>query len=308
VNVRPLRHAAAGLLCAVALLTACSAGPSGSASQSTQPKVPVVASTNVYGSIAAAVGGDHVAVTSIITDPSADPHSYEAAPANAAAVRDAKIVIANGGGYDDFMAKLVSAAGSTPKFIDVSELSGLKPASGGDFNEHVWYSLPTVRKLAATLATELGTADSANASTYTANAQAFNTKLDGVQSKIDAIKAKHNGNKVAVTEPVPGYLVDAAGLVNTTPAAFAKAVETDTDPPAAVLQATLQLFTGPDKVRVLIANSQTEKATTRQVEATATAAGVPIVKVTETLPAGVSDYVGWMGGQVDALSAALDRP
>jgi zinc/manganese transport system substrate-binding protein len=165
-----------------------------------------------------------------------------------------------------------------------------------------------VRKLAATLATELGTADSANASTYTANAQAFNTKLDGVQSKIDAIKAKHNGNKVAVTEPVPGYLVDAAGLVNTTPAAFAKAVETDTDPPAAVLQATLQLFTGPDKVRVLIANSQTEKATTRQVEATATAAGVPIVKVTETLPAGVSDYVGWMGGQVDALSAALDRP
>jgi zinc/manganese transport system substrate-binding protein len=308
VNVRPLRHAAAGLLCAVALLTACSAGPSGSASQSTQPKVPVVASTNVYGSIAAAVGGDHVAVTSIITDPSADPHSYEAAPANAAAVRNAKIVIANGGGYDDFMAKLVSAAGSSPKFIDVSELSGLKPAGGGDFNEHVWYSLPTVRKLAATLATELGAADSVNASTYTANAQAFNTTLDGVQSKIDAIKAKHNGNKVAVTEPVPGYLVDAAGLVNTTPEAFAKAVETDTDPPAAVLQATLQLFTGPDKVRVLIANSQTEKATTRQVEATATAAGVPIVKVTETLPAGVSDYVGWMGGQVDALSAALDRP
>lgn len=306
--VRSVRTTAAGLLCAVALLTACSSSPSSSASPPGQSAVPVVASTNVYGSIAAAIGGDHVAVTSIINDPNADPHTYEAAPANAAAVRDAKVVIANGGGYDDFVPKLVSAAGSDAKIVDVSELSGLKPASGGGFNEHVWYSLPTVRKLATGLATELGAADPTNAATYTANATAFNAKLDGVQTRIDAIKAKHAGNKVSVTEPVPGYLIEAAGLVNATPEEFSKAVESDTDPPAAVLQATLALFSGPDRVRALLANSQTESATTRQVEQAATAAGVPVVAVTETLLAGVEDYLAWMGQQVDALSAALDRP
>lgn len=303
-NVRALRQAAAGLLCAVASLTACSSdtGPSG------QSKIAVVASTNAYGSIAAAVGGDRIAVTSFVNEPSADPHSYEATPANAAAVRDAKVVIANGGGYDDFVGKLVADAGSNAKLIDVAELSGLKPAAGGEFNEHVWYSLPTVRKLATTLATDLGAADPSGAATYTANAAAFTGKLDAVAAKVDAIKAKHGGKRVAITEPVPLYLLAAAGLQNATPEAFAEAVEQDTDPPAAVLNETLQLFTGADKVRALVANAQTENASTKQVEQAATAGGVRIVRMTETLPAAVNDYVEWMQRQVDELSAALDRP
>jgi len=304
-RVRALRQAAAGLLCAVAFLTACSSDPAPSG----QSKIAVVASTNVYGSIAAAVGGDRIVVTSFVNDPSADPHSYEATPANAAAVRAAKVVIANGGGYDDFVGKLVADAGSNAKLIDVAELSGLKPAaSGGELNEHVWYSLPTVRKLATTLATDLGAADPSGAATYTANAAAFTGKLDAPQAKVDAIKAKHGGKRVAITEPVPLHLLEAAGLQNATPEAFAEAVEQDTDPPAAVLDETLQLFTGADKVRALVANAQTENASTKQVEQAATAGGVAIVRMTETMPAGVNDYVEWMQRQVDELSAALDRP
>jgi hypothetical protein len=69
----------------------------------------------------------------------------------------------------------------------------------------------------------------------------------------------------------------------------------------------LALFQGPDAVQALLANTQTEDAATRQVADAATAGNVPIVQVTETLPADVTDYDSWMGQQIDALSAAHDK-
>src|SRR5262245_58023394 len=40
-------------------------------------KLAVVAAENFWGNIAAQIGGTHVQVTSIITNPATDPHDYE---------------------------------------------------------------------------------------------------------------------------------------------------------------------------------------------------------------------------------------
>jgi zinc/manganese transport system substrate-binding protein len=45
-------------------------------------------------------------------------------------------------------------------------------------------------------------------------------KLEGITTKLDAIKAAHHSEAVAVTEPVPLYLLETAGLQNKTPEAF----------------------------------------------------------------------------------------
>ncbi|MEK6443020.1 metal ABC transporter solute-binding protein, Zn/Mn family [Pseudonocardia sp. T1-2H] len=186
------------------------------------------------------------------------------------------------------------------------QVSGLEQAAGSSgFNEHVWYHLPTVRKVADQIAKDLGTLDPANAAAYTANATAFDGRVAGLTSKLEAIKAQHAGRRVAVTEPVPLYEIEAAGLVNATPEEFSKAVEEGNDPPAAVLDETTRLVAGRD-VKALVSNSQTESPTTTRVEDAAKAAGVPVVSVTETLPAGVDDYVAWQSSQIDALAAALD--
>ena len=299
-----------GALVALGLLVAgCGSAPApapATAPSGAATPVRVVASTNVYGSIARAIGGDRVTVKSIIDSPDADPHEYEASPADAAAVGGAAIMVVNGGGYDDFAGKLVEVASAKPQVIDVVALSGLETAGAEEFNEHVWYSLPTVEKLADRLAADLAAADPAGAAKYTANAAAFKGKVDGLTAKVDAIKAAHTGDKVAITEPVPLYLVQAAGLQNATPPEFSEAVEEGSDPSAAVLNDTLGLFTGK-AVKALLANAQTESGSTRQVEQAATAAGIPVVAVTETLPAGVDDYVAWQGGQIDQLFAALGR-
>ncbi len=301
----PMRSRLVGL--AVLVVAGCGGVSAPSSAPEPAPAsgpVRVVASTNVYGSIVAAVGGDRVTVTSLIDDPAADPHSYESTPADAVVVRDAQLVVHNGGGYDEWMSQLVDSAGGERKVIDVAELSGL--ATGDDFNEHFWYSLPTMQKLADALAADLGAADPAHAAEYRSNAQTLRTRIGELQAKAQAIGGAHPGARVAVTEPVPGYLVETAGLTDATPPEFAEAIEEDTDPPAAVLQETLTLF-GPDPVRALIVNAQTETPTTDQVQQAAQTGRVPIVTVTETLPAGAADYSSWMNGQIDALAAALDK-
>jgi zinc/manganese transport system substrate-binding protein len=315
----PFRRAA---VAALAVLTVAGCGSGTQAPAAAPPAedstLPVVASTNVYGSIVQAVGGDHVSVDSLIDDPAADPHSYESTPADAAAVAKARLVVVNGGGYDDFLSRLVESSGATPTVVDVADLSGLvtaeeQHAAGepegeehghGEFNEHFWYSLPTVQKVATQVAADLGAADPADAAEFTANAQAFNARVAELITRAEAIGKAQPGARVAVTEPVPGYLVQTAGLTDATPPEFTEAIEEDTDPPAAALQETLALFSG-DPVRALILNAQTETPSTDQVRDAAQTAGVPVVEMTETLPEGASDYADWMGGQIDALAGAL---
>ena len=290
---------AGAALAAVALMAACSSAPAAPSGPS------VVASTDVYGAIASAIGGSTVQVTSIIKSPDADPHAYAPTPSDALAVSRADVFVYNGGGYDDFAAKLLDATDAKPIGIVVTALSDFDTAAP-DFNEHAWYDLPAMKKLADHLATALGTVDQENGVRFLDSAKKFDAQIDGLIEKVKAIKAEHAGSRVAITEPVPGYLLQAAGLVIATPPAFPKAVEEGTDPPAAVVTANLATFTGPGKVAALVENAQTEGPTTTQAEQAAAANGVPVVKVTETLPVGVTDYVTWMNRQVDALAAALD--
>jgi len=291
----PLLRAGAALA-AVLMVAACGSATPPPAGPS------VVATTDVYGAVASAVGGPGVSVTSLIRSADADPHEYEPTPADALAVSRATVFIANGGGYDEFASKLFDAASAKPISVVVTSLSS-DDSDAPDFNEHVWYDLPTIKKLADYLATSLGTADQPNANRYLDNAKKFDAQVDGLMAKVAAIKAKHAGVKVAITEPVPGYLLDAAGLVVVTPPEFSEAVEEGTDPPAAVVTANNATFA---EAKVLVENAQTTGPITAQAEQAAAANRVPVVKVTETLPEGVTDYVVWMNGQVDALAAALD--
>ena len=76
----------------------------------TRSAATVVASTDVWGSVARAVTGGHVAVTSILTGAQTDPHSYQATPSDAAAIADAALVVYNGGGYDPWVDQVLSRA------------------------------------------------------------------------------------------------------------------------------------------------------------------------------------------------------
>ncbi|WP_432497639.1 metal ABC transporter solute-binding protein, Zn/Mn family [Kineococcus auxinigenes] len=281
-------------------LAAC--GGDDTAASTTDGTTTVVASTDVYGSIAEAIAGDAATVTSIVDDPSADPHSYEADTRTQLALSRADVVVENGGGYDDFVATMLDAAdGADPVVVNAVELSGKD--AGGEFNEHVWYDVPTVRKVADAIEAALAEASPADAATFEANAAALDAQLAQLEQRIAEAAATTSGAPVVVTEPVPGYLLDALGAQDRTPEGFSEAIEEETDVPADVLRETLALF--PDgRVRALVHNEQTTGPQTERVLQAAQTADVPVVPVTETLPEG-EDYVSWMSANVDAVVSAL---
>ncbi|HKR51283.1 MAG TPA: zinc ABC transporter substrate-binding protein [Pseudonocardiaceae bacterium] len=298
-----IRRLAVTPICTVAVTLLLGATGCGSTDQGGvgDTRLTVVTSTDVWGSVARAVAGDGVEVKSIIKDPSADPHSYEVKPAEVAEVADADLVVYNGGGYDGFIETILQQVGDKPA-IEAYSLEPHKPT-----NEHVWYDLPVVQEVAQQIAEKLGRLDSGQAQQFAARAQTFRTELDGLQATLAGIARAHSGQRVAMTEPVAQYLITAAGLTDATPPDFLEAVEEETDPPAAAVAATKELF-AQQQVRTLVYNPQAETPVTAGIRAASEAARIPVVTMTETLPEN-TDYRGWMSGQIDALSAALQgRP
>jgi zinc/manganese transport system substrate-binding protein len=282
-----------------------------------------VASTNVYGDIAGLIGGDQVNVTSIITKTSQDPHSYEATAQDRLAVSKADLVIENGGGYDEFLHKMAHDSNLPHgNILTAVEIAGLAPEEEhmesaaaqddaghdhqhGEFNEHAWYSLDAMGKLADSLAVKLGELEPGSAARFTANAATFKAGVDGLNAKLAGLKAKAAGSPVAATEPVPLYLLEAAGLENRTPEDYTAAIEEGSDVPPAVLKAATELAGSPD-LRFLAYNAQTEGPQTQALKKAAEAAGVPVLDFSETLPEGKT-YLQWMTDNVDNVSKVLEK-
>ncbi|WP_186764211.1 metal ABC transporter solute-binding protein, Zn/Mn family [Arthrobacter yangruifuii] len=315
-------------LAATLALTGCSGGDSGegTAAEDGGGVVNVVASTDVYGSILAEIGGDNVNVTALIDRPSQDPHSYEATARDRLAVSKADLVVLNGGGYDSFLDKLATDEGiPAENILNAVEISGLEDSasasaesegeeghdddgghhghSHGSFNEHVWYSPEAMEKLADAAAERLSTLDADGAGTFRTNTDEFRAGIADITASLAALRESSGGRDVALTEPVPDYLVEAAGLHNATPSDFTEAVEEGADVPPQILKEMEDLVTG-GSIAFLGYNEQTSTSQTETVRRAAEEAGVPVVDFSETLPEG-QNYLQWMAANTAAMESVL---
>jgi zinc/manganese transport system substrate-binding protein len=259
----------------------------------------IVAAESMYGDIAQQIGGDHVAITSILTRPNQDPHEFEANAAAARAIAEARLVIYNGADYDPWAARLLSATRSSTR--EIIEVARLGRRTAGD-NPHVWYDTAIVSALAATLATKLARLDAAHGADYAARRATFEASMDRLRERIAALRAKYAGASVTATEPVFEYMSDALGLKmrNTR---FQLAVMNGTEPSAAAI-AAFEKDLRTRSVRVLLYNTQTGQALAERMRSLAEKVGVPVVAIAETKPEGRS-YQQWMLSQLDALDRAL---
>lgn len=300
----PRRHLAKSALTLGATLIAfCAAACTTSPTPDRSGPPTVIASTDVWGSVAAAVAGDHATVRSILTSATDDPHSYEATPSDAAAMADATLVVYNGGHYDQW-ADDVLLAHQGVTTVDAYALTPAQP-DGQPANEHVFYDLATAKAVATAIAEHLATDDPANAGSYRANATAFGVQADAIAESERAIGLKHPGAAVVATEPVAHYLLAAAGIADRTPEKFASAVEEGDDPSPADVAAMLDLIDG-HQVSAVVLNKQTETPVTKRIKDAAGAAGVPVITVAETLQNGL-DYLGWQRATVQEFADQLDR-
>lgn len=262
----------------------------------------VVASTDVWGSVARAVTGRHVAVKSILSGADTDPHSYQASPSDAAAITDATLVVYNGGGYDPWVDQVL-ARHPAVKSIDAYSFISNATTAGQPPNEHVFYDLSVAKSVASLIADRMASIDPGNAADYRANAAEFCRGADAITISEHAIASAYPDAGVIATEPVGYYLLAASGLVNRTPTAFTAANENQTDPSPTDMASVLDLI-DRRQVSALLVNPQTSTSAINGLEDEARRAGVPVTEVTETLPDG-TDYLTWQRNTVNQLLAAL---
>jgi zinc/manganese transport system substrate-binding protein len=283
------------LLAAVAILlaprpSARAAGP-----------IIVVAAENFYGDVARQIGGPEVKVTSILGNPDADPHLFEASPSAARAISAARIVIYNGIDYDPWAAKLLEATRSSDrKVIIVADLVGRKP---GD-NPHIWYDPKTMPALAKALAADLSSADPAHRAAYQRRLLRFQQSLQPIRAKIAALHRRLAGTPVTATEPVFGYVLDALGM-RVHDRRFQLAVMNDTEPSASDV-AAFETDLRTHRVRMLVYNSQASDPIAERMLDIAKASHIPVVGATETEPPGKT-YQTWMASELDAVDRALPK-
>jgi len=302
----------------------------------------VYATTNVWGSVAKAVGGDKVNVIVGVNDLSQDPHDYQATATDKLNITKSAVMLVNGGGYDDWGMSLAESVSNKPVVINAVALSGLSPNtdnaadepagehqheiktadpqpsdhphvpseghsevhshSHGDFNEHVFFSLDTAKKVAEAVNKQLAASSPANQAIYAKNTQHFIQQIDVLKAK-----AKQIGQQKALTafatEPVIGYLLAHMGIKDVTPKAYVVQSETDAGVSVKVLNDSKSLLSNK-QVGLLVVNAQTEDATSKQLITLAKASAVPVVAVYETLPDGVTSYTQFIEKTLDDFAAA----
>lgn len=276
---------------------------SGYAVESTvvSPPIKIVAAENFYGELAQEIGGNAVKVTSIISNPDADPHLFTTSVATNKAIASAQIIIYNGADYDSWMEQMLKSVDNKKvSVINVADLMHIKSGS----NPHLWYKPETFPTLAKVLASQMISVEGEGVSSTDQNTQNenlrnkhsknkiqaqirknleqfLNQNLD-VRNKVALLKAKYAGTKVTATEPVFGYMADAMGL-NMQGLDFQWKIMNNTDPSPKMLAAYESLITS-HVVKILFYNNQVTDPVTKNILTLAKKNNIPVVGVTETMP------------------------
>ena len=281
------------------LLAACGAPPGGAKSGALQ----VIAGPNFWGSIAAQLGGSHVAVTSIVTNPNTDPHEYESSANDARAFATADYVILNGAGYDNWAQKLLAANPSqSRKVLTVADLLGKK---AGD-NPHFWYNPDWVERVADKITADYQALDSVDAAYFSEQRAAFRTALKPYHDAITHLRSTFNGVPVGSTESIFVYMAQAIGVNLISPPEFMQAISEGTDPPAQTVAQFQDQISGR-QIKVLVYNTQTSTPITDNLKQMAAQYGIPVVGISETVEPPTASFQDWQITQLNSLQSALSR-
>jgi len=300
------RSKLSGVLLAVVASTGVLAGcggPSGSTRIRGSPgRIQVVAAENFWGSIGSQLGGDKVAVQSIIVNPNTDPHSYEPTASNGVALARSQMAIVNGIGYDAWATKLLDANPSGSRtLLTVGDLLGLNE---GD-NPHQWYSPSSVLRVIDQIVADYKRLDPKDSAYFDQQRTVLETKsLAAYKRLIARIRARYAGVPVGYSESIFQPLGQALGLKLITPYSFAKAIAEGTDVDAADKQ-TVDAQAQSHQIKVWVYNSQNATPDVQRVNQLAQAAHIPITTITETLSPASDTFEQWQVTELQKLQQAL---
>src|ERR1700682_1504691 len=282
------------------VLAACGAPPADAGAGKT---LQVIAGENFWGSIAAQLGGSHVSVTNIVTNPNTDPHEYESSATDARAFATADYVVLNGAGYDDWGQKLLSGnPSSNRKVFTVADLLNKK---AGD-NPHFWYNPDWVDKVADRITADYQALDSADSAYFRQQREVFRGALKPYHDAIAHTRSTSSGVPVGSTESIFVYMAQALGVNLISPPEFMQAISEGSDPPAQAVAQFQDQISGR-QIKVLVYNTQTSTPITENLKQLAAKNSIPIVGISETVVPASTSFQDWQIRQLNSLQAVLSR-
>lgn len=201
------------------VLAGCGTAPAG---QQSAAGVRLVTTTNIIGDVVAQVAGRDVQLT-VLMGPGVDPHTYVPTPRDVAAVHDAQLIFVNGAGLETFLAPLLKQAGGQARLVDLSQGLDLLPAGHveagehageGEYDPHVWLSVPNVMRWVDAIAAALAEADPAHAEGYRSRAAAYRQELEAldvwIRQQVAGVPPERR--KLVTNHPAFGYFAREYGF------------------------------------------------------------------------------------------------
>jgi zinc/manganese transport system substrate-binding protein len=211
-----------------------------------QQRLDVIATFSILGDFVKNVGGDRVAVESLV-GPNGNAHVYAPSPGDAKKVADAKVVFVNGLGFEGWLERLVKASGTKAPIVVAT--TGIKPREGagdhghdhghdhGRADPHAWQSVANAKIYVANIRDALIAADPAGKDAYDANAAAYLAKLDALDREVRDVVAKIPAERrhVITSHNAFGYFQDAYGISFTAPQGVSTEAEASAKDVAAII-------------------------------------------------------------------------
>jgi zinc/manganese transport system substrate-binding protein len=282
-----------------------------------QGRINAVATFTILADLVAEVGGDRVAVSTLV-GPEGDAHVFEPTPASLRAVAAADILFANGLLFEGWIERLISAARYEGPVVFASE--GVRPLAFaeraghahhdhqhiGAPDPHAWQSVANARVYAANIAAALSALDPAGAAAYEANLARFLADLDVLDAEILASVAALPANRrvVITSHAAFGYFADAYGFVFLAP----RGVSTDAEPTAATVAGLIDQIRAAD-VRAVFIESMSDPRLIEQIaRETGAVVGGKLYPDALSAPDGPAPtYLEMMRHNIRTIVAALSR-
>lgn len=283
-----------------------------------QDRIPVVASFSILGDFVAEVGGDRIALTTIV-GPDGDGHTYQPTPADAKAVTEAKVVFVNGLEFEGWFPRLKESSGAAAPIVESAKgIEAIKMDEAGhdhdhghahghdhgEFDPHVWQSVGNAKVMVANIRDGLIAADPAGKATYEANAAAYLAELETLDAEIKATIAAipQEKRKIITSHDAFGYFEVAYGIEFVAP----QGVSTETEASARAVARIIRQIKREKIGAVFMENISDPRLIKRIADETgANLGGTLFSDALSGADGPAGTYIALMRHNIRALSAAL---
>ena len=272
-------------------------------------KLEVVATFSIVADFVRQVGGDRVALTTLV-GPDGDAHVYSPAPGDSRRLAQAKLIVSNGLGLEGWMARLIKSSGTKAAVVEAAK--GVKARKSdeahahGGFDPHAWQDVANAKVYVANIRNALASADPAGREVYEANATAYLDALDALDREVRAAVAAipPERRRIITTHDAFGYFKAAYGLDFVAP----QGVSTDAEASAKDVARIIRQIKAETIPAVFLENVSDPRLMDRIARETGARTGPKLYSDALSAPDGpAGTYIAMVRHNIRAFSEALSR-